>query len=483
MSQQLPPGGDAAWRTFLDLGDPGGGPLHHRLARALRAALADGRIPPGGALPPSRELASDLGCSRWVVTEAYGQLVAEGHLEARSGSGTRARPQPRRAPRARPGDRPGDRPPEAVSEQAPEYDLAAGLPDLRAFPRARWADALRAATAEVVSADLGYPDPAGHSALRRRLAAYLVRSRGADLAWGELVVGAGTFDALTRACRALGAAGHTHVAVEDPGWGAVVEAVHAAGLVAVPVAVDADGLRVDRLREHPEARAVVVAPAHQFPTGVVLAPRRRTELLTWAAEVDGVVLEDDYDSEFRYDRQPVGVLQGMAPDRVVLLGSVSKTLAPALRLGWAAVPPWLAAALAADRGHGGCPPVVDQLALAHLVASGAYDRHLRASRLRYRSRRDSLLAALGERLPACRVSGVAAGFHLLLDLGDRRAGRVAAEGARRGLRVAALDRYRVVPGPRPGTTLVLGYGNLPDPAVADAVRRLAEAVDHTPRET
>lgn len=394
-----------AWGTFLELEPPAEGPLHARLARALRTAVTSGRLAAGSTLPASRVLAGDLRCSRWVVTEAYAQLVAEGYFEARSGSATRVRARTGGSVRggAREG---GDR-------WTPRYDLLPGVPDLRAFPRKRWADMVRAATAELTWDELGYPDAAGLPRLRRQLAAYLARGRGARVEAGQLVVCAGTLDTVMRLCRGLRAAGHTHVAVEDPGWTQLRLTVAAAGLTPVAIPVDEHGLRVDLLHRATTVRAVIVAPAHQFPTGVALAPARRAELADWAREMDGLVMEDDYDAEFRYDRHPVGALQGVAPEHVALLGSLSKTLSPAVRLGWIAAPErWTAALTARDTG-GTPPPVIDQDAFTRFVSSGSYDRHLRASRLRYKRRRDHLLRELEARLPGQPVGGAAARFHLL----------------------------------------------------------------------
>ncbi|NUW04156.1 PLP-dependent aminotransferase family protein [Streptomyces sp. CAI 127] len=462
-----------AWGTFLELADPAGGPLHTRLARALRDAVADGRLAAGSTLPASRVLAADLRCSRWVVTEAYAQLVAEGHFEARSGSATRVRAHAGTTAPRHPGAGP--------ARWTPRFDLLPGIPDLRAFPRKRWADMVRAATTELTWDELGYPDAAGLPRLRRQLASYLARGRGARVEPDHLVVCAGTLDGVLRLCRTLRAAGHTRVAVEDPGWTQLRLTVAAAGLTAVPVPVDEQGLRVDLLRRATNVRAVIVAPAHQFPTGVVLAPVRRAELADWAREVDGLIMEDDYDAEFRYDRHPVGALQGMAPDHVALLGSLSKTLSPAVRLGWIAAPGrWTEALVARDTG-GAPPPVIDQDAFSRFVTSGSYDRHLRASRLRYKRRRDHLLRELAAQLPGAAVGGAAAGFHLLLPLRDCPAGAVVKEAAGHDVRLASLDDYRMAP-QEPGpdasvSTLVVGYGNLTDQAVPEAVRRLAAAVE------
>lgn len=463
-----------AWGTFLELEPPGEGPLHTRLTRALRTAVTSGRLAAGSTLPASRVLAADLRCSRWVVTEAYAQLVAEGYFEARSGSATRVRAQAgtdavRGAAR------------EDGGRWTPRFDLLPGVPDLRAFPRKRWADMVRAAATELTWDELGYPDASGLPRLRRQLAAYLARGRGARVTPGQLIVCSGTLDAVMRLCRSLRAAGHTHVAVEDPGWTQLRLTVAAAGLTPVAIPVDEHGLHVGLLRRATAVRAVIVAPAHQFPTGVVLAPARRAELADWAREVDGLVMEDDYDAEFRYDRHPVGALQGVAPEHVALLGSLSKTLSPAVRLGWIAAPErWTDTLTAKDTG-GTPPPVIDQDAFTRFVSSGSYDRHLRASRLRYKRRRDHLLRELEARLPGQTVGGAAAGFHLLLPLKDCPAGAVVEEAARADVRLASLDDYRAAPPatetPTP-STLVVGYGNLTDQAVPGAVRRLAHAIAH-----
>lgn len=459
---------DLAWDTFLDLGEAVGGPLHARLTRALRGAIRDGVLAPGSALPPSRQLAQDLGCSRWVVTESYGQLVAEGYLDARPGAATRVSLAARSA-----GPPEDARPARTVPPRptAAPLQLAPGLPDLREFPRARWLRALRTVLNETPFADLGDPDSAGHGRLRAVLAAYLTRVRAATASADTVTITHRTSDGVARLARALAADGVRRVAVEDPGWPRLRAAIRAAGHEVVGVPVDEQGIRVDRLSD--DVGAVLLSPAHQFPVGVVLSPDRRARLLAWAERTDGLVIEDDYDAEFRYDRRPVSTLQGMAPDRVVLTGSVSKTLSPALGLGWLVAPARFNALLRAEVA--GVPPVLDQLTFAELIESGGYDRHLRGARQRYRARRDALLEALAERLPRCEPSGAAAGLHLLLRLPEGVTGtEVVARARGGGLEVADLHRYRIEPAE--DDTLVLGYANLPDTAVHAAVDVLARAV-------
>jgi GntR family transcriptional regulator/MocR family aminotransferase len=457
-----------AWDVLLDLGDPGEGPLHQRLKHALRQEIRAGRIGIGSALPPSRKLAADLGCSRWTVTEAYAQLVAEGYLAARSGSATRVswsgtrddiarRPTPRGLP-------------------APRFDLAPGLPDLRAFPRRQWAEAIRTQVTNVPFAELGYPSRRGQPRLRRLLAEYLRRSRGVSASADDVMVCTTVTEGVRAICGALRAEGITAVGCEEPGWTRLREVIRAAGLDTVPIRTDAGGLRVTDLAAHGGLRAVLTTPAHQFPGGMVLLPERRADLLRWARDVDGVILEDDYDAEFRYDRRPVGTVQGMDPSRVILLKSLSKMLSPALGIGWLVTPRrWTVPLREADRAPAR-PPTLDQLAFADLLESGAYERHLRACRQRYRSRRDALVTALAEQFPGLEVSGIAAGLHLVLTLPDGVAGAaVVAAAAARSVRVADLAAYHATPGPaRPG--LVLGYGNLADASLSEAVRELRAAL-------
>ncbi|MCY1142273.1 PLP-dependent aminotransferase family protein [Actinoplanes sp. Pm04-4] len=441
---------DSAWETLLEL--PAPGPRHVALATALRAAIRSGRLATGAALPPSRVLAPVLGCSRWVVTQAYAQLATEGYVTGRTGSATRVRwsagvdPSPPVAP---------------APASRPRFDLAPGLPDLRAFPRRQWADALARAAAD---ADLGYPPPGGLPGLRAVLADYLVRSRGAVASASSVVICGGIRDAVGRLGRGLAAGGHREIAVEDPGWGALRSAVSAAGLRPRPVPVDAEGLRVAELPSR--VRAVLLSPAHQFPTGVVLSPARRAALIDWARDVDGLIIEDEYDSEFRYDRKPVGCLQGLDPERVALTGSAHKTLAPAVGVGWAVVPLAWRTAVAADPG----PSVIDQAAFASFVAAGRYDRHLHRTRQRYRARRDRLIAELARHLPGATTQGISAGLHVVCSWPGLDETAVAAAARDAGVGVMTLADYRTAPGP-PG--LVLGYGNIGDAAIPRAVAVLA----------
>jgi GntR family transcriptional regulator/MocR family aminotransferase len=357
-----------------------------------------------------------------------------------------------------------------------DLDLSPGVPDLSAFPRAAWLRAERAVLSRASATDLGYGDPRGNARLRQELATWLARTRGVRTDPDGLVVVAGVAQSLALLSQVLRARGTTAIGVEDPGSrGARDELAHW-GLQPVAVRVDDHGLVVAELVET-GARAVLLTPAHQFPTGVVLAPHRRRALLDWAAQAGGVAIEDDYDAEHRYDRAPVPALQASAPDHVAHTGSTSKTLAPGLRLGWLIPPAHLdadvvAAKHASDLGS----PALPQLVLAALLAGGDYDRHLRLVRTRQRARRDAVLAALREHLPTARVEGVAAGLHLLLTLpehADVDDADLAAQVRQAGVLVHPLSWHRQRPGP-PG--LVLGYAAHPPDRLRDAVRRIATAV-------
>ena len=466
-----------AWETLLALpgqpGIPAKRGLPAQLASAIRAAIRDGRLPHGAALPPSRTLAADLGVSRWTVTEAYGRLITEGYLAGRTGSATRVcwTPRPDEDP-PRPAA-PAERPSRPV-----RYDLGYRS-DQRAFPRRRWVEAIRVA-AETASFDqLDYAQDGGHPRLREILAAHLNRSRGAAAEPGTLSVFAGAGQAMAQLSHALRDEGHTAVGMENPGSPRLWQAARAAGLDLVPLPVDDDGLVVDALRDHPELRTVCVGTARQVAFGYPLAAGRRTALLDWARQAGGLIVEDDYDSEFGYAGPVPPVLQGADRDRVALLGSMSRTLNPTVSIGWVVAPRRLTSGVRTGRGLPVSPPALNQLALAHFMESGAYDRHLRASRQRFRARRVALAGALARELPGYRVRGGQAGLDLLLDLppGTDTAAILAAA-QQRDMRLGTLDALRLVPEPgAPG--LLLGYGNLSDRLVDEAVAVLADILSQT----
>lgn len=470
-----PPAAPAlAWETLLDLGG-GALPLRDRLERAIRAAVQDGRIPAGSALPPSRALAETLGVSRWVVTETYGQLVAEGLLEATVGSGTRVpagaqHPSPRR-------ERAGARPLRAEYRR-PRYDLGPGVPDLRHVPRARWANAVRSALDLLPDAELAVVDRLGHPLARTAVADYLVRSRRAVAAPDDVIITHGATDGMSGVVAGLRAAGHRSLLVEDPSWGRLREVAASAGLTPVPVPVDRDGIDVDALvaaAARTGARAALITPAHQFPLGAALSPARREAIVRWARQVDGLLIEDDYDAEFRYDRRPIAALQGLAPERVVLVGSLSKSVAQAFGLGWAVMPAGVRERV--RLGESARPSTLDQVALARFIETGDLERHLRAARGRFKRRRAALLAALGRDLPELEVTGVAAGMHAVLALPPGvRAIDVGTLAAELEVAVSDLARYRASSGTSTPEALVLGYGNLSDALIDEAVARLARVI-------
>lgn len=464
------------------------------LIRSLRDAVRTGRLAPGTRLPSSRALAADLGVARNTVADAYTELVAEGWLTARQGSGTRvaARSEPRRA-RARAATQ--EPPPHPLDRQA-TYNLLPGAPDAARFPRAAWAAAARRALLAAPSAAFGHQGPGGRVELRRALAGYLARARGVYAEPARIVVCAGFTGGLRLLAEVLRAEGARRVAVEPYGLGLHRRLITGAGLRTVPLPYDDGGIATAALPAT-GAGAVLLTPAHQFPTGVALAPERRAAAVDWARATGGVVLEDDYDGEFRYDRQPVGALQSLDPEHVVHLGTVSKSLSPALRLGWMVLPERLSRGVHVEQSLSRTPPgVVDQLTLAEFLDSGGYDRHVRAARQRYRRRRDRLVAELARRAPRVTVTGIAAGLHAVVRLPPGTERRVLARAAREGLAVARLGAYAhgsaaweeggdftapapagEAPGAR-GEALVVGYGTPPDhlyPGALAALCRVLEA--------
>ncbi len=417
-------------------------------------------------------MASELGISRGVVTEAYSQLVAEGYLITRQGAPVRVA-RTVRASAARPPAR----------SMLPSFPLNfhPGLPDLAGFPRDRWLRSLRAAWRQAPIDAVGYPDPRGVPALRQALAEYLGRVRGVAAEPEQLMVCTGFTQAFSLLCRWLAARGVERVALEDPGWHPHRLIVEQAGLEVAPVAVDSEGIRVDGLRST-AASAVVVTPAHQFPSGAILSRERRAALIEWAEEDERLIVEDDFDAEYRYDSSGLGALQGLAPDRVAYIGSASKRLTPGMRLGWALLPSWIAWSLIQAKAvEDAGSEAVGQLALHDFIARGELDRHIRRMRLRYRRRREALLEALARRLPQVRASAAAAGLYELVELpeGTDEAALVAAAAAR-GVGVEGLALHRFNPTGPPG--LVLGFGCLSEPAIDRGVRLLAEALEDIERE-
>ncbi|MFF5498670.1 PLP-dependent aminotransferase family protein [Streptomyces aquilus] len=463
--------GSVAWEVLLPAASAPARARGRSLQAALREAVRSGRLAPGTRLPSSRDLAADLGVSRGLITEAYEQLTAEGYLRSGRGAGTWVGGAVRAAPpRAR------DLAPRPPGARA---DFVPGTPDLSLFPRTAWAAAQRAVLAELPHHELGYPDPRGLPRLRTALAELLARRRGVVADPERIVVVSGVAQATTLLGFALHARGLRTVGVEDPGSPQHDDLYAAAGVTPVPVPLDGEGIALEPLRAS-GVRAVVTTPAHQYPTGIACSARRRAELLDWARSVDGFLLEDDYDGDFRYDRAPVGALQGLDPERVAYAGSVSKSLAPGLRLGWLLVPEVLADEVierkrTIDLGH----PTLDQAAFTRFVERGDYDRQLRRCQHAYRERRDALVAALEERFPGSRVSGIAAGLHVIATLPQRYGPeerfltRVAAAGvAVRPLSACTHARA----GDAAEVRLVVGYAHLAPARIREGVRLMAEAV-------
>ncbi|MFF4601989.1 PLP-dependent aminotransferase family protein [Streptomyces sp. NPDC001339] len=478
-----------SWATFgrdlhLDLtgtgtgteGGPRPGGLRAALLRALRDAVRSGRLAPGTRLPSSRSLAADLGIARNTVADAYAELVAEGWLSARQGSGTRVaeRALPRTTPTARrapapPGSGPG----------RPRFDLTPGTPDVSAFPRTAWLAAARRALATAPSEAFGYSPPAGRPELRTVLADYLARARGVHADPDRIVICTGFMQSLALLARALGPG---RLATESYSLGFHRDVITRAGLHTVPLLIDEHGARTEQLAALDDVRAALLTPAHQFPTGVPLHPDRRAAAVNWARATGGYILEDDYDGEFRYDRQRIGALQGLDPDHVVYLGTASKSLAPALRLAWMVLPDRLVEpVLAVKRCGEWASGALEQLTLAEFISSGGYDRHLRGMRQRYRRRRDQLVAALAERAPHVHISGIAAGLHALLELPPGTEQSIVQAARWQDLALSGLNYFRDPAAPQPvRDALVVTYGRPPDHAFGSVLDALIRTLPPAP---
>ena len=451
------------------------------LERALRDAIVTGRVPAGHRLPPSRSLAADLGIARATVAEVYAQLTAEGWLEARTGAGTWVTataallPSPPSAGAA-PRNAPGGADSLAGGGPARPVRFYGGLPDPSLFPRREWLAAARRAVDAATIADLGYGQARGTARLRDQLAAYLRRTRGVDASADRVVIGQGFGGLLALACRALAAGGARRMAVEEYGHPEHRDIIRAAGLEVVPLPVDDEGADVTLLGSG--TGAVLVTASHQFPTGAMLSPARRRAAVAWAKATDGLIIEDDYDGEFRYDRRAVGALQGIAPDHVIYLGTASKALAPAVGLAWAVAPGRLLRPLLAQRADLDQPrDVINQLTLAEFLDVHAYDRHVRRMRGEYRQRREHLAALLSARAPAARLTGLPAGLQAVVMLpAGASAAVVVAEGLRRGVSFRALGEYATSPGKPHPEAIVLGFGASPAARAAADIELVVAAI-------
>ena len=446
--------------------DKAAGFVGRALETALREAIRSGRLHPGARLPGSRGLAADLGISRGTVVQAYAQLIAEGWLVGTPGSGTRVADLPSGRP-------PGAGPDPSPTAKRPAIDLRPGRPDLSSFPRTEWASSVRRALSAIPYESLDYSEPAGLPVLRTAVAGYVTRARGVRADASAVVITAGFTQGLALLARVLRRLGVRTVATEDPGLPRHREVLHAAGLATAALPVGAGGADPAGLELAGLAgQAAVLTPAHQYPRGVVLAARHRSAFVDWARRQDGFIVEDDYDGEFRYDQQPVGAMQALAPDRVVFAGSASKTLAPGMRLGWLVVPAALyRPVLEVMAELGAAVPVVEQLAMADLIGRGGYDRHIRRMRLVYRRRRAELA-----QVTTTPLAGVAAGLHALLPVESAKQERILIDRGRRaglGLHGLHAHGYWREAGQDQPAALILGYATPPPHAWSRALDALA----------
>ena len=463
----------------LDLRDaltPGTRGVRDELLTALRDSVRSGRLTPGTKLPPSRTLAGDLGLARNTVADVYAELVAEGWLASRQGAGTWVVASEHLTPA------PGEPSQPRGAAAAPTHNFLPGSPDVSQFPRTAWLTSVRRALHSAPTEALRMGDPRGRPELRHAVAHYLARARGVRATPEQVVITAGTRHAVEILARMFGPA--RPIAVEAYGLFIFRDCINATGGSTVPIGVDELGAAVADL-DTLKTPAALVTPAHHFPHGVPLHPSRRTAIVDWAGRTDGYILEDDYDDEFRYDRQPVGALQSLDPSRVVYLGSTSKSLTPVLRLGWMVLPSRLVdAAVGSAGGHQWYVDGITQLTMADFITAGNYDKHIRRMRNTYRRRRDTLTRRLAPLAPAVTVTGLSAGLHLLLTLPAGAEPELLRRAGEAGVGIAGLSRLRhPLAGneiPRPDG-VVVNFGTPGEHAFPHAVDALCQVVADTLR--
>jgi len=474
----------------ISLPPRGGRNLQSQLQVQMRQAILSGRLAAGVRLPATRSLAQALGISRNTVLAVYEQLQTEGYLQAHGAGGTQvsataqrtmqpARPQqpadarhrlhPRwQTPAASPP--PGGQPPIRI-------DLRLGQPELRHFPFGTWNRLHARAVRRLGQVPLGYgQDALGHLPLRDMLVQHVSALRAVACTAGDVMVTCGAQQAFDLIARILVTPGRTTVAVEDPGYPLAREAFAAHGARIAGVPVDAQGLVVARIPR--QARVVCLTPSHQFPLGVVLSAERRVALLQWAREVDGCIVEDDYDSEFRYGGRSLDALKTLdSQGSVFYVGTFSKTLFPALRIGFVIAPPWARDALARAKTLGDWQCAIHtQETLASFMRDGHLRRHVRKMHRLYEARRDAILQAARPILapyPSC------AGLHVTLELpAGVQDAPVAAALAQRGIAVEALSRYRL--DAAGAGALALGFGQADARQIGEAMAAIRQALGNRP---
>ena len=486
MSSRTQLGGVA---TLISVNRAAERPLYKQIYDAFRARILNRELRPGQLVPSTRQLAGELRVSRLPVLNAYAQLLAEGYFESRVGAGTfiaSALPEEpaRRKPKTAATTTPGPRAVAARASSLPAYEkpswtdglgpFQVGHPELEAFPLKTWSRLMARHSRKMRPRELRYGDAMGSETLRGALAVYLRTSRAVRCETDQIMIVSGSQQALDITARVLLDPG-APVWVEEPGYWLVHHVLKAAGCLAVPVPVDQEGLNVSEgIGLSPTARAAFVAPSHQYPLGVTMSAARRLQLLEWASKAGSWVVEDDYDSEYRYESPPLSSLQGLDSDsRVIYVGTFSKVLFPSLRLGYIVIPPDLVDRFAAVRqAMDLCPSSINQAVLAEFIREGHFARHIRKMRQVYAERRQALVREIERELyPACTIVGGGAGMHLTVMLDGRvRDTEVAARAAEKRLRLSALSLSYVGDAPRQG--FVLGFGNTRASEIPGAIRLL-----------
>lgn len=463
---------------LVDFKTSSSGALKRRVEEVLRAAIDSGKLPPGIALPSSRLFSQQLAVSRGLIVGVYEQLISEGYLTSARGSATRV--ALRRSTR----DRSAETPQKIHNVESTQFDFKAGLPDMELFPKRNWLRASRQAINQAHPASLTYPPSQGEISCRTSIANYLNRSRATAADPVNMVICTGVTQGIRLISQALRMNGVTKIAVEDPSQIRQSFGIKAEGLEIVRIGVDAEGICVQDLWET-DAGAVLITPCHQYPTGSVLSPARRARLIAWAHARNAVIIEDDYDAEYRYDTPPVSAMQGLDPAHLIYVGSVSKTLAPGIRLGWLVLPSSLVKAVAnakrtADRGSS----VLEQLTLGAFIEQGYLDSHLRITRAIYKRRRATLLLALKKYLPHFVPTGIDAGLHVMIEIpSSLNEEDIVGLAASEGIVITGAHMHCTRP-PHAAPALLLGYGCIQEQEITLGIKKLATLItDRYAKET
>ena len=458
---------------WIDIDRTSAKPLIRQVFEQIRALILSGKLKAGDRLPSTRSLASELAISRIVVMEAYEQLIAEGYVDSRQGSGTTVAAGIDTLLAHVPPTPPSNRAPSGSSRTDGLIDFRFGIPAVDMFPKKEWGRILEQTCLEMPQALFGYDRPKGRAELRQAVSEYLLRARGIECDPGRICITSGTTQSLAILARILYAPGAEAI-LEDPSSMHALRLVSSENYTIVPVPVDSNGIRTDLITVNDKTRFILVTPSHQFPLGEVLPIQRRLELVRLVSDTGCYILEDDYDSEFRFAGQPISSMYGCAPHRVIYLGTFSKAFSPALRLGYAILPDdlggrFLDCKINMDVHNS----VLEQLAMARFMCEGGYEKHIARMKKIYYQRQLAVLNALEEYFPGRYVvRGQSTGLNLIAEFpGVDFTEQVQKDAAAAGIRLHPVEMHAIVKGGH-CSKIIIGYGQLTPGEIREGLRRL-----------